>query len=63
MKNLTILVEEVGGALEHVCKVTTYLLDRARREPFYNTVAPPAGRRALRHRAYRLRPCDGGHAR
>jgi enamine deaminase RidA (YjgF/YER057c/UK114 family) len=39
MMNLKILVEEVGGALEHVCKVTTYLLDRAHREPFYNTVA------------------------
>jgi enamine deaminase RidA (YjgF/YER057c/UK114 family) len=39
MKNLKILVEEAGGALEHVCKVTTYLLDRAHREPVYNTVA------------------------
>jgi enamine deaminase RidA (YjgF/YER057c/UK114 family) len=39
MKNLKILVEEAGGALEHVCKVTTYLLDRADREPVYNTVA------------------------
>ncbi len=39
MKNLKILVEEAGGKLEHVCKVTTYLLDRAHREPVYNTVA------------------------
>jgi len=39
MKNLKILVEEAGGTLEHVCKVTTYLLDRAHREPVYNTVA------------------------
>ena len=39
MKNLKILVEEAGGALEHVCKVTTYLLDRVHREPVYNTVA------------------------
>ena len=39
MKNLKVLVEEAGGTLEHVCKVTTYLLDRAHREPVYNTVA------------------------
>jgi enamine deaminase RidA (YjgF/YER057c/UK114 family) len=39
MKNLRILVEEAGGTLRHVCKVTTYLLDRAHREPVYNTVA------------------------
>ena len=39
MKNLTILLEEAGGALDHVCKVTTYLLDRAHREPVYNAVA------------------------
>ena len=39
MKNLKILVEEASGTLEHVCKVTTYLLDRAHREPVYNTLA------------------------
>jgi enamine deaminase RidA (YjgF/YER057c/UK114 family) len=39
MKNLKILVEEAGGDLSCVCKVTTYLLDRAHREPVYNTVA------------------------
>ena len=39
MKNLNILVEEAGGTLAHVCKVTTYLLDRAHREPVYNAVA------------------------
>ena len=39
MKNLKILVEEAGGTLEHVCKVTTYLLDRAYREPVYNAVS------------------------
>jgi enamine deaminase RidA (YjgF/YER057c/UK114 family) len=39
MKNLKILVEEAGGGIEHVCKVTTYLLDRAHREAVYNTVA------------------------
>ena len=39
MKNLKVLIEEAGGKLEHVCKITTYLLDRAYREPVYNTVA------------------------
>src|SRR5260370_346297 len=39
MKILKILVEEAGGTLEHVCKVTTYLLDRAHHGPVYNTVA------------------------
>ena len=39
MKNLKILVEEAGGTLQDVCKVTTYLLERAHREPVYNTVA------------------------
>ena len=39
MKNLKIFVEQASGTLEHVCKVTTYLPDRAHREPVYNTVA------------------------
>jgi enamine deaminase RidA (YjgF/YER057c/UK114 family) len=39
MKNLKILAEEAGGTLAHVCKVTTYLLDRAHRESVYNTAA------------------------
>ena len=39
MKNLKILVEEAGGTLQHVCKITTYLLDRTHRDPVYNTVA------------------------
>ena len=39
MKNLKILVEEAGGTLQHVCKITTYLLDRAHRDPVYKIVA------------------------
>ena len=39
MKNLKVLLEEAGAGLEHVCKITTYLLDRAHREPVYNAVA------------------------
>ena len=30
---------KAGGTLEHVCKITTYLLDRAYREPVYNAVS------------------------
>lgn len=39
MKTLKVLVEEASGTLEHDCKATTHLLDRAHREPVYNTVA------------------------
>jgi enamine deaminase RidA (YjgF/YER057c/UK114 family) len=39
MKNLAILLKEAGGDLACVCKITTYLLDRAHREPVYNMVA------------------------
>ena len=39
MKNLKILLEEAGGELSCVCKITTYLLDRKDREAVYNTVA------------------------
>ena len=38
MQNVTQLLEEVGSSLEHVCKVTTYITDRAYRVPVYNTV-------------------------
>lgn len=51
MKNLAVLVTEAGGDLSCVCKVTTYLLDRAHREPVYNTVA--------RHLAG-VQPCGTG---
>jgi enamine deaminase RidA (YjgF/YER057c/UK114 family) len=38
MQNVTQLLEEAGSSLEHVCKVTTYITDRAYRVPVYNTV-------------------------
>jgi enamine deaminase RidA (YjgF/YER057c/UK114 family) len=38
MQNVKILLEEVGSSLEHICKVTTYITDRAYRVPVYNTV-------------------------
>jgi enamine deaminase RidA (YjgF/YER057c/UK114 family) len=38
MKNAKVLLEEAGSSLEHVCRVTTYLTDRAYRVPVYNVV-------------------------
>jgi len=38
MQNAKVLLEEAGSSLEHICKVTTYITDRAYREPVYNTV-------------------------
>ncbi len=32
------LLEEAGAKLDHVCKVTIYITDRAYREPVYNVV-------------------------
>jgi enamine deaminase RidA (YjgF/YER057c/UK114 family) len=38
MQNVKQLLEEAGSSLEHICKVTTYITDRAYRVPVYNTV-------------------------
>ena len=38
MQNIKRLLEEAGSSLEHICKVTTYITDRAYRVPVYNTV-------------------------
>jgi enamine deaminase RidA (YjgF/YER057c/UK114 family) len=38
MKNVKILLEEAGAKMAHICKVTTYITDRAYREPVYNVV-------------------------
>ncbi len=38
MKNVKVLLEEAGAKLEHICKITTYITDRAYREPVYNVV-------------------------
>jgi enamine deaminase RidA (YjgF/YER057c/UK114 family) len=38
MESAKTLLEEAGSGLEHVCKVTTYITDRAYREPVYNVV-------------------------
>jgi len=38
MENVKQLLAEAGSSLEHVCKVTTYITDRAYRVPVYNVV-------------------------
>lgn len=38
MRCAKILLEEAGSALEHVCKVTIYITDRAYREPVYQVI-------------------------
>ncbi len=38
MQNVKVLLEEAGSSLDHICKVTTYITDRAYRVPVYNTV-------------------------
>jgi len=39
MQNVKTLLEEAGSSLEHICRVTTYITDRAYRVPVYSTVA------------------------
>lgn len=38
MRNVKILLEEAGSRLEHICKITVYILDRAHRGPVYRTI-------------------------
>jgi enamine deaminase RidA (YjgF/YER057c/UK114 family) len=38
MQNVQALLAEAGSSLDHICQVTTYITDRAYREPVYNTV-------------------------
>ena len=38
MKNVKILLEEAGARLAHICKITTYITDRAYREEVYRTI-------------------------
>ena len=38
MKNVKILLEEAGAKMAHICKVTTYITDRAYREEVYQVV-------------------------
>jgi enamine deaminase RidA (YjgF/YER057c/UK114 family) len=38
MRCAKILLEEAGSSLQHVCKVTIYITDRAYREPVYQEI-------------------------
>ena len=38
MRCVKTLLEEAGSRLDHICKVTIYITDRAYREPVYNVV-------------------------
>ena len=38
MRCVKTLLEEAGGKLDHICKITIYLTDRAYREPVYTVV-------------------------
>ncbi len=38
MRCVKILLEEAGAKLEHICKTTIYITDRAYREPVYRVV-------------------------
>jgi enamine deaminase RidA (YjgF/YER057c/UK114 family) len=38
MRCVKTLLEEAGAKLDHICKVTIYVTDRAHREPVYNVV-------------------------
>ena len=38
MANIKLLLEEAGSRLEHICKITIYIIDPRYREPVYRTV-------------------------
>lgn len=38
MTNVKVLLEEAGAKVEHICKITVYLTDRAHREPVYQVI-------------------------
>jgi enamine deaminase RidA (YjgF/YER057c/UK114 family) len=38
MANIKMLLEEAGSCLDHVCKITIYLIDPRYREPVYRVV-------------------------
>jgi enamine deaminase RidA (YjgF/YER057c/UK114 family) len=40
MENIKTLLEEAGSSLDDICQITTYIADRAYREPVYRTVGP-----------------------
>jgi enamine deaminase RidA (YjgF/YER057c/UK114 family) len=38
MANIKMLLEEAGSSLQHVCKITIYIIDPRYREPVYRTI-------------------------
>jgi enamine deaminase RidA (YjgF/YER057c/UK114 family) len=38
MKNVRTLLQEAGASLEHICKITVYLTDRAYRDAVYREI-------------------------
>jgi enamine deaminase RidA (YjgF/YER057c/UK114 family) len=38
MRNVKLLLEEAGAKLDHICKITVYITDRAFREPVYRVI-------------------------
>ena len=38
MKNVKVLLKEAGSRLDHICKITVYITDRAYREPVYREI-------------------------
>ena len=38
LRNVQQLLEEAGSCLEHICKITIYLIDRGYRDPVYRMV-------------------------
>lgn len=43
MTNVKTLLEEAGARMEHICKITTYITDRAWREPVYAVIGRHLG--------------------
>jgi enamine deaminase RidA (YjgF/YER057c/UK114 family) len=38
MRNVAQLLAEAGSSLDHVCRIQVYIVDRAHREPVYQTI-------------------------
>lgn len=43
MRNVKTLLEEAGSRMEHICKITTYITDRAYRGPVYQVIGRHLG--------------------
>ena len=43
MQNVKLLLEEAGSRMAHICKITTYITDRAYREQVYRVIGRHLG--------------------